>query len=276
MTKEKVAIHTNNFEDLYKRLLLQPITFKVIRTDTGCEVEITSKEGVTHLINHLSNFIHEKITSKAINDVFTEQGAYPDWAKTRLTPKLSLDKMESPWKERIKEYFKKYVNDAIEQNKPLKLDAYMTFATSDVQAMATVFGEELEDITFFGVIERTVSALEIDDFPSHSVPSEISIELQGISTEMKFLTEPNEEGIQSEVVNTDDFVRGVANLYAESVYFPDSKRYKEAQFYTYTLLMMKRWSVTKWLVPTEVYGPLERYRSRLDIPSIIEEKSQTD
>lgn len=270
-----INLHTNDFENIYKRLLLQPITFKVVETDYGASITMDSKDGVEHLITHLTNYIHEEVTAIAINDAFVKQGAYPDWANTRLIPRLNLNEMDTKWKLQIEEDVRAYVQNALTLNEPLKLQAYLTFGAEDIRKQASVLGYELEEITFFGIVERTFSALEIDDIPDHAVPTDISIELVGDADNMKFLTEPDENGEQLVVIQTDDLVAGVANLYAESVYLTDTRRYKEAQFYTYTLLMMERWGITSWVVPESVYQTLETYRRRLDIRTTIEVRGST-
>lgn len=273
-----IKIATKNFKKLYKRLLLQPITFNVSESEDGCIVELTGQDrdkAVHDLITHLTNTVHDIITNEAITKAFIEKDAYPEWANARLTPKLGFDEMETSWKEDIRKDLEKYVIDSLENGKELKLDAYLLFGTQASKAPAKEFGKSLEEVAFYGVIERTISALEIENIPEHDVPSEGSIELVGSTTNMKFLTEPDMEGNQSEVVHTDDFVTGVANLYAESIYVPGSDRYKEAQFYTYTLMMMKRWNIQRWIVPSGIYETLENYRKRLDIPVLIEDNCST-
>lgn len=277
--KKTIKIHTNNFKDLYKRLLLQPITFNVTKTDDGCSIELAGddyEKSVSSLVTHLTNTVFEAVTNEAISEAFIDKDAYPEWASARLAPKLGFDEMDASWKVHIRKDIERYVEQALETDKAIKLDAYILFGTQDSKVPAKEFGEQLEEVAFYGIIESTISALEIESLPEHEVPSGNSIELVGNTTKMKFLSEPNDEGVQSEVVHTDDFVTGVANLYAESVYFPGSDRYKEAQFYTYTLMMMKRWNINRWIVPNNVYETLEGYRKKLDIPVIIETKGTTD
>lgn len=266
-----ITIHTSHFKQLNKRLLLQPLTLKAVETPDGCRVTYKDNVGKEALLTHVLAFANDTLVATVIDAVFCEKGAYPDWARSRLVPRLATQDRAYPWDAALKQELAYYLSLALLDEKPFKLDAYLQFSTAPIRAHIYTFASELEELTFYGAIERTLSIISVDA-PIHDVPTAHQIEIVGSPTDMVFLLEQDASGMQREIVNTADFEADIANLYAETLYKPDSTRYKEAQFYTYTLMMMARWNIRQWVVPEELFETLETYRSRLDIPIVISKK----
>lgn len=256
-------IKTKDFQSLNKRLLLQPLSIRVQPTADGCRVTPKDKDALKYIVRHLAETVQETLIRQAVERTFSKRGAHPQWASERLLPRLCLSDMDFPWFGALLDDLSKHAVDAIHDGGALKLDAYTHFGSQAIQKQIQLYASELEELTFYGVIEKTLSAMG-DDSPSHVVPDSEHIELVGTPNNMTFFANDNE------IINTQDISAGIADIYAGEVYQPESERIKEAQFYTYTLLMMGRWGAQRWVVPETIMQRLDIYRERLDIPVIVE------
>lgn len=256
-------IKTNDFHSINKRFLLQPLSIRVQPTQHGCRVLLNTKEAFESTISHLAEAVQETLIRRAVEGIFDKRGGRSDWANERLLPRLCMSDMDFPWFKALTADLTEHATQAIREGEALKLDAYTRFGSQSIQRQIQLYASELEELTFYGVIERTLSAIG-DDLPNHVVPNGEHIEIVGTPDNMTFFANDNE------IINSQDISEGIADIYASEVYEPSSPRFKEAQFYTYTLLMMGRWGVQRWLVPDGVMQRLDIYRERLDIPVIIE------
>lgn len=257
-------INTSDFNSINKRLLLQPMTIKACSTPQGGTVQVADEEGVAAVVTHLAASLQEHLLTEAIKQTFANKGAYPEWAPARLIPRLNVTDIDAPWTRALADDISRYVREAIASNQPFKFDAYSRFGSQAVQQQMKLYAGELEELTFYGIVERTISAI-IKDSPAHDVPSAESVKLVQTASGISYQADGYE------LFHTSDFIEEVANVYAEEVYFPDSNRLKEAQFFTYTLMVMSRWAIKRWEVPSSVFERLDMYRERLDIPVLIEE-----
>lgn len=270
-----LPIHTNNFMELNKRLLLQPITFKAVQTDYGCDVTIKSEDGVEYLIHHLTDTISEILLEIVVEQVFVSKGAFKGWAKHRLVSRLNVEDMVHTWREDLKEEITHHVNMAIKHNNPLKLSAYINFGSVDIRKQIEVFAETLEELTYVGAIERTVHVLGVDNI-SDDLPNDDFYEIRITRDEMLFMNDFDENGEPTQTPYDFQTSHHIVDTYVETIYRKDSERYRIAQMYTFILYTMRCWGVRTWIVPEEHFEALESYRQRLDIPVEIQARSSNN
>lgn len=259
----------DEFNMLYKRLLLQPISFDVLKTDDGGVVVINEEGKVGDLTKHLVDTTVELLFINAVYEVFSERGIHNAWTKHKLIKHLDLDEMDQNWFTQVNEDVAAYLENSIENDSPLKLSAYMQFGAVSVKKEMIKYAKMMEELVFENVIIKSVTSSDLQDIPAHEVPSTDAIEVLGSATDMLFVTKPNSEGERYQIIDTSELVNGMPNVFSGLIYNGNSERYKEVQFYTYTLSMMKRWDIEEWFVAGTVYSTLERFRQKIDIPVLI-------
>lgn len=271
---KKIEIHIDEFNTLYKRLLLQPISFDVVETVDGCVVNINPEANKKDLVRHISDTVVELLLKDIVMDTFSLAGVYPEWTRHRLITNFTTDDVNGAWTKAISEDIGNYLNESIESGQPLKLSAYMEFGAVEVKRKIKEYAKKMEDVVFESIIMKTLNSYHWDDLIEHDVPTNGVVEVHNSGNNTYLITATNSNHKPALAISTSELPDDVFSIYSELIYHSDSQRYRDITLYTYILLMMKRWGVSEWLIPKSIYEPIEDYRRKLDIPVLINQSNE--
>lgn len=270
---KKIEIHIDEFNALYKRLLLQPISFDVVETIDGCIVSMNPDAEKKDLAKHISDTIVELLLKGIVMDTFSSSGVYPEWTRHKLIKNFGTDESSDVWSSAINKDINNYLDESIDSKQPLKLSAYMDFGAAEIKEEMRMYASKMEDLVFESIVMKTLNSYHWDDLIEHEVPTNGTVEVHNSGNNTYLVTVTDKNNKPAFVVNSSELPDGIFGIYSELIYHSDSQRYEDITLYTYILLMMRRWSVKEWLVPDSIYGPIEGYRRKLDIPVLVNKSS---
>lgn len=265
--KSIIKVHASGFNNLYKRLLLQPVSFSVCTREYGGDVTINDVFEIDSLVDHITIFISEKIFHDAMLDELNKLGVSNLWTKHKIINKLTYKSMGNDWYQEIKDDMAFYVEDSIDKNTPLKLSAYTEFGALEITLTVRKFARAVERLLFEGLIKDSVqNYLDSEDTPRKGTVFN-NIIIEGCPLDATYYTMIHSK--KEEFMSSVDISKDSLEVISEIVYQMNSDRYKEVQFYMYTLILMHRWEVDVWEVTDKMYDNLILISSFFDFNTRI-------
>lgn len=258
-----VEVYVDNFNELYKRLLLQPMSFRVSVTDYGARVYLKDINKTNDLLEHITNYVSDNIFKKVMISELSLLGVTDLWIKHKLLNQLDSNVLGDEWKNPINEDMKFYLEESIEKDEPLKLSAYINFRGLSKAEPVRKFAGNIEDVLFQELICSSAKTHINLIGSGNARPILSNFHIRGCPLDATIITEIN--GQETVLLTSNELNTNILDMSSEVIFNPVTERFKEVQFYIHTLVMMHRWSVNKWVVDDVFYEKLKAMINELGI-----------
>lgn len=143
------------FENIQKRLLLQPLTFDAHPTEEGWDIIIEQENGLTDVVHHLAQFFNESF----IRDIAVEIMKEAHYSEKSIASYLNTDFLKHAhsfgWFKVIQQDLEELITGSVNENKTLNLDAYCLFTSNDIKKDIRNFVHFLDET----IIEELVDSI---------------------------------------------------------------------------------------------------------------------
>lgn len=253
------------FENIQKRLLLQPLTFKSHSTEKGWDIVIEQENGINDVVQHLAQLFNETF----IRDIAIETMTEARYTEKTISSYLSTDFLKHAqsfgWFNVIKSDLTLLIESSLKEEKTLNLDAYCLFSSTQIKKDIRVFINFLDEAIIEEVVDSIVAPILSKGEGGHNIQVGPTVRVVSMEEGPVFLDEANQI-----IASVESFDESLFPTDKQQIFEKDASRIVLVQLYSLMIILADFYDIEVYVVEERAVPAVTYFMNKYNLDITVE------